>query len=128
METGRYELFVRPFPDVDAGRWQVTTEGGSAPLWANSGQELFYVDAARRLQSVRFETESGFRVLGSEVLFPIPPGFDLAQVAGLYDVAPDDQLFLMARVYAGGAGQGRSEPEVILVQNFHEELRERVPN
>ena len=33
---------MQPFPDVDSGRWQVSTSGGSQPMWAPSGQELFY--------------------------------------------------------------------------------------
>jgi serine/threonine-protein kinase len=122
-QTGRYELYVRPFPNVDDGHWQVTTQGGSAPLWAHNGEELFYVDAARRLASVRFTADPGFRVSGTETLFTIPPGFDLAQVATLYDVAPDDERFLMARVYHGGDARRRGAPEIVLVKNFFEELR-----
>jgi serine/threonine-protein kinase len=122
-QTGRYELYVRPFPNVDDGHWQVTTQGGSAPVWAHNGEELFYVDAARRLASVRFTADPGFRVSGTETLFTIPPGFDLAQVATLYDVAPDDERFLMARVYRGGDARRRGAPEIVLVKNFLEELR-----
>ena len=40
-ESGQEEIYVRPFPDVDAGRWPVSTGGGSRPLWARSGEELF---------------------------------------------------------------------------------------
>ena len=126
-ETGRYEVFVRPFPDVDAGLWQVTTEGGSAPQWAHNGRELFYVDAARRLVSVRYEAAPRFRVVGSDQLFTIPPGYDLAQVASLYDVTADDQTFLMARVYGAGGGQRAATPEVILVRNYFQELESQVP-
>lgn len=41
-EAGRYEIYVRPFPDVSAGRWQVSINGGRAPRWAHSGRELFF--------------------------------------------------------------------------------------
>jgi Tol biopolymer transport system component len=34
-ESGRPEIYVRPFPNVDSGRWQVSTGGGSAPLAAS---------------------------------------------------------------------------------------------
>lgn len=122
-ETGRNEVFVRPFPDVDAGRWQITTQGGSAPQWAHNGSELFYVDQARRLMSVTLDFEPRLRVAETEVLFAIPPGFDLAQVSALYDVAPDDSRFLMARVYRGE--EDRAGPEVILVRNWHTELEQR---
>jgi Tol biopolymer transport system component len=42
-ESGRYEVFVRPFSDVESGgRWQVSTGGGESPLWSPGGRELFY--------------------------------------------------------------------------------------
>jgi hypothetical protein len=44
-DSGRFEVFVRPFPDVDAGRWQISTQGGTQPLWSKTGQELFYLSS-----------------------------------------------------------------------------------
>ena len=41
-ESGRAELYVRQFADPGAGKWQVSVDGGSEPLWAHSGRELFY--------------------------------------------------------------------------------------
>ena len=118
-ETGRHEIYVRPFPDVSAGVWQITTDGGSAPVWAHNGRELFYVDAGRRLIVVRFAVDPRFRVLGTQPLFTSPAGVSLAQVSALYDVSPDDQRFLMGRVYGGAQ---RSEPELVVVRNFFREL------
>jgi Tol biopolymer transport system component len=46
-DSGRFEIFVRPFPDVNSGHWQVSTIGGTRPLWARNGQELFYVSPSR---------------------------------------------------------------------------------
>ena len=39
-ESGRPEVYVRPYPDVNAGRWQVSTSGGTRPLWSRDGREL----------------------------------------------------------------------------------------
>ena len=36
-EAGREEIYVRPFPDADSGRWLVSTDGGVEPVWAHSG-------------------------------------------------------------------------------------------
>jgi Tol biopolymer transport system component len=53
-DSGQSEIYVRPFPDVSSGRWQISTGGGTRPLWAPNGQELFYLspvgggDARRR--------------------------------------------------------------------------------
>jgi Tol biopolymer transport system component len=42
-QTERHEIFVRTFPDVDGGVWQVSTEGGVQPVWAHNGRELFFL-------------------------------------------------------------------------------------
>ena len=54
-DSGRFEICVRPFPDVNSGRWQVSTAGGTRPLWARSGQELFYVSPTGALMRVGVE-------------------------------------------------------------------------
>ncbi len=41
-ESGKSEIYVRPFPEVNQGRWQVSTGGGDTPLWSPDGRELFY--------------------------------------------------------------------------------------
>ena len=41
-ESGRGEVYVRPFPNVDAGRWAISSGGGTRPAWARSGRELFF--------------------------------------------------------------------------------------
>ena len=41
-ETGQNEIYVRPFPEVNEGKWQVSTGGGDSPLWSPDGRELFY--------------------------------------------------------------------------------------
>ena len=42
-ESGRAEVYVRPFPAVDQGLWAISTSGGSEPRWARDGRELFFV-------------------------------------------------------------------------------------
>ena len=44
-ESGRDEVYVRPFPDVESGRWQVSTAGGNRAEWGPDGRELFYLSA-----------------------------------------------------------------------------------
>ena len=124
-ETGRLEVYVRPFPNVDSTRVRVSTDGGQAPLWAHSGRELFFVDADRRLVAAEVETDSGFRVLERETLFTLGPDYLLNEATDFYDIAPDDQQFLMGR--RGGVASG-ADSRFILVQNFFEVLKERVGN
>ena len=53
--SGPFEIYVRPFPNVGGGQWQVSTAGGRQPLWARSGKELFYVGADGALLRVPVE-------------------------------------------------------------------------
>ena len=41
-ESGEFKVLVRPFPDIEGGRWEVTIDGGHSPLWSLDGRELFY--------------------------------------------------------------------------------------
>jgi Tol biopolymer transport system component len=124
-ETGRSEVYVQPFPNVDSNEVQrVSAEGGQNPLWANSGDELFFLDADRRLVAAQVETATGFRVLQRETLFSVGPEYGL--LSGLaYEVAPGDQRFLLAR---SSLGATVADNRFILVYNWLEELKERVDN
>jgi serine/threonine-protein kinase len=120
-ETGRHEIFVRPFPDVSAGKSQLTSEGGINPVWAHNGRELFFFNSAsRQLRAIEFTTTpTSFEPLRTTPLFDVPRTF-FWNVAGSndpYDVALDDERFLMAREY------GSTEaPGVVLVQNLFAEI------
>ncbi|MGH9255514.1 MAG: protein kinase domain-containing protein [Vicinamibacterales bacterium] len=50
-ESGRYEIYVRPFAD-DGGKWQVSTGGGTQPRWRPDGEELFYIAPDNRMMAV----------------------------------------------------------------------------
>ena len=59
-ESGTDEIYVQPFPDLDHGRWQVSTGGGTRPLWARNGRELFYLGPAGSLMAVPVQPGPGF--------------------------------------------------------------------
>jgi len=127
-ETGRDEIFVRPFPDVEAGKFQVSTNGGFAPLWSKAAPELFYVDGAGDLVVARFDERTGFRVMSTERLFTLPSEVFQAGGSNWIDVAPDGQRFLVGRTLNTGAdADEENQARLVLVQNFVEELRRRVP-
>ena len=111
-ESGRSEIYVRPFPDVDAGRWQVsTTSGGIEPVWAGSGRELFYRSGAA-LMTVPIQTDPGFAAGTPEVLFEGQEGHYRAGQQS-YDVSPDSERFLMMK--EGGATDDASAAAQIIV-------------
>ena len=124
-ESGQSEVYIRPFPNVQAGRWQVSQDGGSWPVWAPDGRELFYrrtPDFAMMVAPV--ETEPTFRPRTPVVLFDAP---NLLPAAGprAFDVAPDGQRFLMIKT--GDATSEDARPQINIVENWHQELLERVP-
>ena len=60
-------IYVRPFPRVTDGSWHVSTDGGSRPLWARNGRELFYLDRENKLTAVPVQTSGPALVHGSPV-------------------------------------------------------------
>ena len=116
-ESGRFEVYVRPFPNAGDAKWLVSTSGGSGPKWAHSGRELFYESAALELVALEVVPAETFVMGERRVLFSTQ-GY-----IGPYDVTADDQQFVMIRLT--GAGQSG---ELIVVENWFEELRARVGN
>ena len=117
-QSGQREIYVRPFPNVEDGQWQISTSGGARPLWALGGSELFYRRGAA-LMAVPVQTAPSFMPGTPEVLFEAE--YFLGLGGRSYDVAADGQRFLMIKE-GGDAAQN-----VILVQNSFEELRRLVP-
>ena len=122
-ESGRWEVYIRPFPDVESQRLQVSNDGGHGPVWSPAGDELFYVDDALRLHAVRIQTSPQLRVVDREVLFDLPEGtFGLQSMIGVHVVAsPDGQRFLIAREAEDEAADG--DPGIVVVLNWVEELK-----
>jgi serine/threonine-protein kinase len=130
-ETGRPEVYVRPFPDVDSDKVAVSTDGGIAPKWSHDGRELFFVNpSTRQLMVAEVRTSPAFGVIQTRVLLDLGEDLRVNRLEEFYDVSPDDQRFLLARVVGGGDGTGGTDliGRLILVQNWIEELKARVPN
>ena len=123
-QSGRVEVYVRPFPDVDGGgQWQISTGGGTQPLWASNGRELLYRRGAA-LMTVPVQTEPSFTPGAPEVMFE--GDYLLGRAGRTYDVSPDGLRFLMIKE-GGGAEDASEGASLILVQNWFEELRRLVP-
>ena len=123
-ESGRSEIYVRPFPHVDNGRWQVSTAGGTRPVWARSGRELFYLDASNTLTAVPVSTS------GSTFSIGIPAKvFDTKYAepnpSRHYDVSADGQRFLMLKDSATG-DPNATPVSMVVVEHWFEELKQRV--
>ncbi|MEO7456869.1 MAG: protein kinase [Gemmatimonadaceae bacterium] len=123
-EQGGNEVFVRPFPDVSGGRWQVSSGGGSAPVWAHNGHELFYASGTR-MYVVQVHPGPPFSAEPPRVLFDIPERVRMGSlVRGTFAITPDDQRFLMVRDMSWQDMAGT--PTMVVVQNFFDELRAKL--
>ena len=125
-ESGRFEIYIRPFPNVTGDRFQVSRRGGVHPLWSPDGRELFYVEPSDSpgLMSVRIDIQSTKVTLGStNRLFDWP--YFTGNIRG-YDVtqSPDGTRFL-AITQATGASTTR--PRIVVVENFFPELQRLTP-
>ncbi len=116
-ESGKSEVYVVPFPNVGDGRWLVSNNGGIEPRWAHSGRELFYRTPRSEMVVVAVSTEPVFSPGTPRVLF-IDASLYSSILSPQYDIALDDQRFLMIRQLRGDEA-GR----LILIQNFMAELQ-----
>ena len=117
-ESGRYEIYVRPFPNVEEGKWQISSSGGEDPVWAPQGQELFYRNS-QALMVVGIKTEPTFTAGRPAVLFT--GDYQRISHNRQYDVTLDGQRFLMIKQEQTGVAQ------INVVLNWFEELKRLVP-
>ena len=128
LESGQPEVYVRPFPSVDDGRWQISTAGGGAPMWGPNGDELFY--QVRRIPSammvVAVATEPTFTQGIPALVFEGPYRTFGENRGRPFDISPDGQRFLMIR-YGVLPDEAADQPDIVVVENWLEELKRLVP-
>ena len=120
-ETGRWEVYMQPYPG-SGGKWQISTEGGTEPVWNRNGRELFYRNGDK-MMAVDIATQPSFTAGKPHMLFEghyvPPPG-----TTPNYDVSPDGQRFLMIK--SSEAGEA-APAQINVVMNWFEELKRLVP-
>jgi Tol biopolymer transport system component len=127
-ELGRQEVYVQPFP-LTGAKYQITTTGGSTPLWSHDGKQLFYLKdragGVRQIVSVDVQTQPRFS-FGKETPLPIE-GIEITG-ARRYDITPDDKYFVVALSKAP-TDPLKTAPgaEINFTLNWFEELMQRVP-
>jgi serine/threonine-protein kinase len=125
-DSGAFEIYVRPFPDVNRERWPVSTSGGMQPLWARDGRELFYVALDGALMRVAVAGGSAWTA-GAPM--KVLEGRYIVSLAGStsrhYDIAADGQRFLVVKQPGNVATS--VPPQLVIVQHFDEELKGLVP-
>jgi Tol biopolymer transport system component len=122
-ESGKYEVYVRPFPAVDSGRWEVSTGGGTTPLWSRNGRELFYVSGGKLVSVALPPAPVGgtFSFGRPQPLFALTPYF--LTTGRTFDVSADGQRFLAIKLPEAT----KSQDALVVVSHWFDELKARVP-
>ena len=119
-ESGSAEIYVRPFPAVEQGRWQISADGGTRPRWAPNGRELFY-QGRRQFMAVSVPPGTTLQFGKGN------PLFDLVNDAQPspnrhYDVTPDGTRFVVIK-----DPQTATSLQLVVIEHWLEELNARVP-
>ncbi len=123
-QSGQNEIYVRPFPNVNAGLWQASTAGGRQPAWSPTGKELFYRSPDGSLMAMAVVSEPRFAAAGQPVRI-VDGRYYSSGPYRTYDVSPDGKRFLMIKA---DESQGQTAAaSIVIVQNWFEELKRLVP-
>ena len=122
-EGGRDDVYIRPFPNVGAARWQVSTSGGTGPRWSNDGRELYYLSTETGGAALRLTLTAVPVQTGASVTFgaPVPIGVVTSGARG-YDVAPDGRFLVVQPASASGPTQ----PRIVVVRNWLDEVKSKL--
>jgi Tol biopolymer transport system component len=123
----RAEIHVRPFPATDSGHWQISSGGGTRPMWSNSGRELFFVGGVPS-SLMRVEIDSAgptdpFTAGTPTRMFELS-NYHIGAIGRSFHISLDDKRFLMiARI----VNQGEERPSFMVVTHWFDELQARLP-
>ena len=116
-DSGRYEVYVRPFPDVESGKWPVSSGGGEDPRWSRDGRTLFYI-SGQKLLSSDVVTDPTFISRPSQKVADLgdyqPTGIPFP-----FDVSPDGKRILLDRAF-------RRRSDIVVVQNWLADVEQRL--
>jgi serine/threonine-protein kinase len=124
-DSGQLEIYVRPYPNVNSGHWQVSNGGGTRPAWSPNGRELFYVSPTGAIMGVAVSEGASWAASAPTSLVKAdyettPPG----SLNRNYDVSPDGRRFLLVKPVNG---PGDLPTQMVVVQHFDELLKRFVP-
>ncbi|MEP6574045.1 MAG: protein kinase, partial [Gemmatimonadota bacterium] len=123
-ETGQTEVFLRPFPATDSGKWQISNGGGVAPLWARNSKELFFVSSAGDMMAEPIASAAKPRGGPPRMLFHLADDLYMSATEFYtpFDVAPDGRFIMAVRMPL----PPQTENPLIVVDNWLEELKAKV--
>jgi serine/threonine-protein kinase len=122
-ETGRSEVYVRPFPGP-GGKWQISTDGGTYPTWSRTKHELFYGTQSAQIMVAAFTVE-GDSFRAEKPRLWSDGRFIVRAVNRSFDLHPDGERFALAA--AAQMPGGAKLDHLTFIFNFFDELRRIAP-
>ena len=123
-ESGINEVYVRPFPNTQAVRWQVSNGGGGSPVWSMAGDELFFLDRDGYLVAARVQvTATTFNVGRVSQLFDAS-AFEYDAFNKSFAVTPDGDMFVF--IARRRTLEANDEQRIVWVENWFADLEERL--
>ena len=120
------EVHVRPYPDTDAGHWQISTSGGRMPLWSRSGREIFYIarqpDRLMVAPVTPVAAGAPFVFRTPVALFPVA-NLSTAALGRTFDITPDDKRFVFVR---SGDAEAGAPPALTVIVHWLDSVKARV--
>ena len=118
-ETGRLEIVVRAFPDLETGRWQVSSAAGRYPVWSPDGRELFFISNSGALTAVPVDSQKGFATSAPVDLFRTDASVSNSN-SRPFDIAPDGKRFVFPKL------GNEARPAINVVTNWLQEVTAKV--
>jgi hypothetical protein len=125
-ESGRYEVYVRPFPiPPSGGKWQISATGGALPIWSHHDRGLFFQNSDNRIMVTDYEVKDKAFAGGKPRLWSDQR---IRYVGGIpnYDLAPDGKRFAIFPEL-NAREEEKGDVHVTFLFNFFDELRRRAP-
>lgn len=115
-ESGRFEVYVRLFPNVEAGRWQISSSGGWHPGWSHDGRQLYFQTLANDVMSVAVASGQTFTASAAVRLFGTD-GYYAAPNARSYDIGRDGRFLMVKNL------QQKDARYAVVVENWLDEVK-----
>jgi serine/threonine-protein kinase len=125
-ESGSYEVYVRAFPDTGT-KWQISTAGGEIPVWSRNKSEVYYRTEEQEIMV------AAYSVQGNRFSAEKPRRWSPKRMANIgltpnLDITPDSKRMITVMPVENDPHSGENQRHVVLVLNFFDELRRRIPD
>jgi Tol biopolymer transport system component len=121
--SGHFDVYVQPIPATGVKN-RITQKGDGSPVWSSGGKELFSEVIGENRLTVRNISTSAGLTFGSEQLLPVEGFISFGNGYRTWDISPNGQQLLM--IFPNGRQTGQ-RPQIDIVINWLEELKQRVP-